>query len=164
MANDAEKKKEKLAREIREKYYLYMLYLYGVYFLLRVVWWWSSFTFWTLCGLFVFTIINFICYSLIVETSKLGTPFSHYQDILWINWAVMGLSIFIGTYAGLLYCSIPAYLLYNYGPKLWAAYRVARPPQPVEEEAGAGSGKAPKGWRQRAGDGQARVKHSRSRN
>lgn len=44
----------------------------------------------------------------------LGTPYSSWQDVLFINWFVQLLSMFT-SYAYLVYLVIPGYVTYHYG-------------------------------------------------
>ena len=48
----------------------------------------------------------------------LGTPYSSWQDVLFINWFVQLLSMFT-SYAYLVYLVIPGYVTYHYGGYVW---------------------------------------------
>ena len=91
--------------------------LYGGYIALRVVWFWNSFTFGIFFGALFFSALNYFCLGAVQQALELGTSVSGAQDVLFVNWAVMVLSI-LSDKAFYLYLSIPAYLLYQYGPMI----------------------------------------------
>ena len=51
---------------------------------------------------------------MVQQALELGAPVTGPQDVLFINWLVMGLSI-VWDKSYLFYFAIPAYLIYNYG-------------------------------------------------
>ena len=89
-----------------------------MYFTVRVLWQWSSVTGSTVVGLAFLSLVNYFCMTSIFQALALGAPYSAYQDVLWINWAVMLLSMFT-SHAWLLWLTIPAYVLWQYGGMLW---------------------------------------------
>ena len=93
MAGQSEKKRTQNATSTYQLYTQIIVALYVVYFLLRVVWCWSSFGFWTLLGFALFSALNFVCLHMVQQALELGTPVSGPQDVLFVNWAVMALSI-----------------------------------------------------------------------
>ena len=101
---------------------------------MRVLWQWESFTRSTVLGLAFLSVVNYLCTTAILRALALGTPYSAYQDVLWVNWAVMALSL-VTSYAWLLWLAIPGYVLYAYGGTILSWIRMA-----LGSRGGGGSG------------------------
>ena len=102
----------------RDRYVKLTIAIYCVWFSVRVLWQWASVSWSTLLGIGFLSAVNYFCLSAILQALQLGTPYSHWQDVLWVNWAVQLLSL-VSSYAWLLWLCIPGYALYQYGPMLW---------------------------------------------
>ena len=116
-AGQSEKKRSQNAVTTVQLYRQIIMALYGGYIALRVVWFWNSFTFGIFFGALFFSALNYFCLGAVQQALELGTSVSGAQDVLFVNWAVMVLSI-LSDKAFYLYLSIPAYLLYQYGPMI----------------------------------------------
>lgn len=114
MAGQSEKKRATNASATVALYKQIILALYVVYILGRVVLCWSSFGFWILLGFLLISTLNYFCLQLVAQALEMGTPVSGPQDVLFVNWAVMALSV-LSDKAFYLYLVIPAYLIYQYG-------------------------------------------------
>ena len=135
-AGGGEKKRLKEAADAKRLYTHVTLALYIVYFTVRVLWQFSSLSKSTFFGLAFLSAVNYLCLTSIFQALALGTPYSAYQDVLFINWAVMALSL-LTSYAWLLWLTIPAYVLWQYGGTLWQWVRMA-----LGSVGGAGGGAA----------------------
>ena len=120
-AGGGEKKRQKEAAETRTLYTNITIALYIVYFTVRVLWQFSSFTSSSIIGLVFLSAVNYFCLTSIFKALEYGTPYSAYQDVLFVNWAVMALSM-LTSYAWVVWCIIPAYVLYMYGAPSSAGY------------------------------------------
>lgn len=114
MAGQSEKKRATNASATVALYKQIILALYAVYILARVVLCWSSFSFWVFLGFLLMSTLNYFCLNLVSQALEMGTPVSGPQDVLFVNWAVMGLSV-LSDKAFYLYLVIPAYLVWQYG-------------------------------------------------
>jgi len=124
MAGGGEKKRLKEAEETRRLYLTITAALYVVFFTVRVLWQFSSFTTSSFFFLVFLSLVNYFCLTSVLKALEYGTPYSAYQDVLFVNWAVMGLSM-LTQYAWVLWLVIPAYVLYMYGGTLWGYIRMA---------------------------------------
>lgn len=78
--------------------------------------------------------LNFFCLTTVQQALELGTSVTGSQDVLFINWAVMGLSIFWDR-SYILYLAIPAYLVYQYGGLAKSYFFPAKAPEMQKGEA-----------------------------
>ncbi len=129
MAGQAEKKRTQNASTTYDLYCKIILGLYAAYIPLRVFYCWSSFGFWTFLGLLLLSAINYVAVAAVKQALELGSPVTGAQDVLFVNWAVMALSIFTDK-AFYLFLVIPGYLVYQYG-HIIRGY-LFPPTQPVE--------------------------------
>ena len=132
MAGAAEKKRAADAASTYDLYVKIIMGLYAAYVPLRVIYCWSSFGFWSFVGLLLMSGINYMALHAVKQAKELGSPVSGPQDVLFVNWAVMALCIFTDS-AWLLYLSIPAYLVYQYGHYVRAYFFPAQQAQAAEQ-------------------------------
>ena len=123
-AGGGEKKRLKEAVETRHLYLSITAALYVLFFTVRVLWQFSTFTASSLVFLLLLSAVNYLCLTSTFQALQYGTPYSAYQDVLFVNWAVMALSM-VTQYACVLWLVIPAYVLYAYGGTIWGWIRMA---------------------------------------
>jgi len=116
-AGQSEKKRSQNAVSTIQLYRQIMMGMDAGYIVLRVLWFWNSFTLSIMFGALVFSLLNYLSLGAVQQALELGTSVSGAQDVLFVNWAVMVLSI-VTDKAFYLYLTIPTYLLYQYGPML----------------------------------------------
>ena len=114
----------KEAAETRSLYTNITIALYIVYFTIRVLWQFSSFTSSAIAGFVFLSAVNYLCLTSIFKALEYGTPYSAYQDVLFVNWAVMALSM-VTSYAWVVWLLIPTYVLYQYGGTIVGWIRMA---------------------------------------
>jgi len=124
MAGGGEKKRLKEAESTRSLYTQITIGLYIVWFTVRVLWQFSSFSYSTLAGVAFLSAVNYLCLTSIFQALALGTPYSAYQDVLFVNWAVMALSL-VTSYAWVAWLLIPGYVLVMYGGTILGWIRMA---------------------------------------
>lgn len=116
---------------------------------IRIILGWASVSFWIFLGFILISLINFFCLQMVTNALELGTPVSGPQDILFVNWAVMALSV-LSNKAFYLYLVIPAYLIYQYGGFIKGYLMPSGPAMPVQQETEADVKRAAKKERQAA--------------
>ncbi|CAE7902875.1 unnamed protein product [Symbiodinium microadriaticum] len=100
MAGQADKKQAKKA-ESSIQYYLYaIIAVNALYFLGRVVMFWSSMGKWNLCGMLLFTGVSYFTQG----NSEVGD----WQDLFLVNLATQAL-VTLSDYGWLLYLAVPSY-------------------------------------------------------
>jgi len=114
MANESEKKRIKAAAEGRTRYSYIMAGIYCVYLPVRLIWLWSSFSWFDAFLTVLVSLINYFCFQQIIGSLELGTSYESYQDILFINWFTQIASLY-SNYAYLTWLLIPSYAIYQYG-------------------------------------------------
>lgn len=118
MANSSEKKAQQLYQWYIKTYISILIGLYSFYFIFRIFFGWETWTFGHMFGFLILTIINVVGIKFLFSYLALGHPRTSYgllEEVLWVNWFIMFVSVFTG-YAFLLFLAIPGYLLYAYGP------------------------------------------------
>mmetsp|Transcript_66946 Transcript_66946/g.131953 ORF Transcript_66946/g.131953 Transcript_66946/m.131953 type:complete len:158 (-) Transcript_66946:43-516(-) len=109
MAGQAEKKLAARAEEGR-KVYLYIIIGVNVaYFLLRIVWRWSTFFRWNQAGFLLFSAVSYFTFGAITRSLELGMDSEYYKDLYIVNLATQALVSF-SNYGWLLYLLVPGYL------------------------------------------------------
>lgn len=149
MAGQSEKKRASSASATVALYKQIILALYAVYILGRVFLGWSSFGFWIWLGLAVISALNYLCLGMVEQALEMGTPVSGPQDILFVNWAVMALSV-LSDKAFYLYLVIPAYLIFQYGGIIKGYLFPAKMAMPQQDNTEADAKRAAKKERQAA--------------
>jgi len=138
MAKESEKKREKAAVSTKSLYTNIQIALYMVWFVIRVIWGFHELSISVFIGLIFLSVVNYLCLTTIFQALQYGTPFDIYQDILFVNWFVMALSMFT-SYAWFFWLLIPGYALYQYGPMVKnflfssSAAATAKAPETAEE-------------------------------
>ncbi len=92
--------------------------LQAVYILYRVIWCWDSFTVWTGLGLAFLSFVNYACFGLVLSAAEMGTPYTNWQDLLFVNWFVMAGTTF-ANFFWWFYLVVPIYAGYQYGPYIY---------------------------------------------
>merc|ERR1712203_939491 len=114
MAGQAEKKLAK-KHEAHGAYYLYAILGVNVWYILyRVLWHFSTFTFWHICGFILFTLVSRVSYQFIQGALEEG-GFSEYAfDCYCINLTTQAL-VPLTNWGWVIYLAIPGFILYKLG-------------------------------------------------
>ncbi|OLQ07283.1 hypothetical protein AK812_SmicGene9310 [Symbiodinium microadriaticum] len=108
MAGQADKKQAKKA-ESSIQYYLYaIIAVNALYFLGRVVMFWSSMGKWNLCGMLLFTGVSYFTFGAIKSSLEIGANYEMYLDLFLVNLATQAL-VTLSDYGWLLYLAVPSY-------------------------------------------------------
>jgi hypothetical protein len=114
MGNNSQKRSVANAKRLESQYGKINLAVTGLYVLVRILWGWDSFGFFSLCLFALFSGVNYGCSKVIFVCAGENSPYSAYQDVLWINWFVEVTSL-LSSWFLVVYLTIPAYVLFHYG-------------------------------------------------
>eukprot|EP00922_Rhytidocystis_sp_ex-Travisia-forbesii_P030723 GHVS01045345.1.p1 GENE.GHVS01045345.1~~GHVS01045345.1.p1 ORF type:complete len:156 (+),score=13.10 GHVS01045345.1:166-633(+) len=114
MAGQAEKKRMKSAEEYGFYYFWIIVVASSVFFSYRVVWNFSSLSYWHVAGTLTMYGIYYTTYSSIKESLQLGVRYEYSQDIYIINVIAQLLTTFT-EYGWYVYLSLPAFAIYKLG-------------------------------------------------
>lgn len=117
MAHESEKKRAKAAAATKQLYTNITIAIYIVWFVTRVLWQWESFGFSSFLGILFLSAVNYFCMSSVIRAAEYGTPYETWQDVLFVNWFVMLMSL-VWSRAWIIWLVIPGYAIYQYGPWL----------------------------------------------